>query len=189
MTVVEALIEQVAMDHLADLAGKVPADQAVVEIGTHHAANLANMAHGAKAGEGAKCYGIDPYGSGDIYRGRPHMLKRYTSADLDIAREHLREAKVVKQTSIIIGTSTEAATGWTGPKVGLLVIDAEHRKPNVLSDFRAWQPHLEPGAVIAFDDYEQRFHGVIEAVTELVGEGVISAPDLVGSRLAVSALS
>lgn len=186
---VEALIEQVAMDHLAELAGKVPADQAVIEIGTHHAANLANMAHGAKAGNGARCYGVDPYGSGDIYRGRPHMLKRYTSADLDVAREHLRDAKVVKQTSIIVGTSTEAAVDWTGPKVGLLVIDAEHRKPNVLADFRAWQPHLADGAVVAFDDYEQRFHGVIEAVTELVAEGAISEPEVIGTRLAVCSLA
>lgn len=187
---VEALIEQAAMDTLAELAAQVPADQAIVEIGTHHAANLVNMARAAKTGNGATCYGIDPYGHGDIYRGRPHMLARYSSADHQIAQDNIRANHLVRQTQLILKTSTQAAQDWDGPPVALLVIDGEHRHNIVLADYHAWAPHLTPNATIAFDDYGGDYGAqVITAVNQLVTEGHITKPEVVGTRLAVTRLT
>ena len=80
---IEALIEDVAMQHLAQLAAQVPADQAIVEVGTHHAANLCNMAHAAKQSNGAKAFGVDAYGTGDIRAPRDSILAagRYLAAN------------------------------------------------------------------------------------------------------------
>lgn len=175
------------MDYLAGLASHVPADQAIVEIGTHHAANLCSMARAAKDGLGATCYGIDSYGSGDIYRGRPHMLHRYTSADHKIALDNIRAQHLVRRIKLIIATSTEAAATWDGPEIGLLVIDGEHREHAVLNDFHAWQPYLAPGAIVAFDDYEPRIGaGVIKAVDQLVEAGQLHAGEIIGTRLYVT---
>lgn len=128
----DALIEQTAMDTLAGIAAQVPADQTVVEVGTYQGANLGNMAQATMRGHGAHCFGIDPYGNGDIYRGRPHMRQRYTTRDYRIALDHLHTLGVSHRTTILIGTSTSVANDWTKP-IGLLVIDGEHRYGPVLT--------------------------------------------------------
>lgn len=181
-------MEQSAMDYLAGLASHVPADQAVVEIGTFQAGNLCSMAQAAKNGLGATCYGIDPYGSGDIYRGRPHMLKRYTNADHKTAVNNIHHQHLTHHAKLIVDTSIHAATTWTGPKIGLLVIDGEHTEPSVLQDFHSWQPHLAPGAIIAFDDYEPSRigAGVIKAVDKLVTDGQLHEGQIIGSRLYIT---
>lgn len=185
---VESLMEQSAMDYLAGIAAHIPADQAIVEIGTHQAANLTNMARAAKDGLGAICYGIDSYGHGDIYHGRPHMLHRYTSADHKIAVDNIRAQHLVRRAKIIVNTSVQAATLWDGPPVGLLVIDGEHREHAVHADFTAWRSHLAPDAVVAFDDYEPSRigAGVIKAVDRLVADGQLHEGEIVGTRLYVT---
>ncbi len=184
MNTIDALMETVAMSYLADVAAYVPGDQAIVEVGTYQGANLVEMAKGAHSGLGAGVYGVDSYGTGDIYRNRPNMLKRYTHADLDIAREHIRTSGV--QADIIVATSVQAAADWDGPEIGLLVIDGEHRFDPVLADFRAWKPHLAPDATVAFDDYGGRVGSqVIRAVDTLLESGELRLIDVVGTRLAV----
>lgn len=187
---VESLMEQSAMDYLAGLASHIPADHCIVEIGTYQAANLCSMAHGAKNGLGAICYGIDPYGTRglDIYRGRPHMLKRYTSADHTLAKRNIRTQQLTHHAKILVSTSVTTASSWTGPPIGLLVIDGEHREHAVLQDFHSWRPHLAPGAIIAFDDYEPSRvgAGVIKAVDQLVESSQLHNGRLIGTRLYVT---
>lgn len=185
---VESLMEQSAMDYLKGLASHVPADHCIVEVGTYQAANLCSMAHGAKTGLGATCYGIDPYGTGDIYRGRPHMLHRYTNADHKIAADNIRHQHLTHHAKIIVDTSIHAGLTWVGAPIGLLVIDGEHREHAVISDFCSWQPHLAPGAIVAFDDYEPSRvgAGVIKAVDRLVDTGQLHNGQLIGTRLYVT---
>ena len=179
---VEALMEPEAMAHLAELAAQVPAEQAILEIGTYHAANLVNMAQAAKQGGGAHVYGVDAYGQGAIYPGRPHMLARYTTADEQIARDHIRANHLVRATTLIVNTSTQAAKTYNGPPIALLVIDGEHRYHAVINDYRAWQPHLTLNATIAFDDYGGK-HGA-EVITAVKDLGL--TVNLIGTRMAIT---
>lgn len=184
---VEALMEPAAMRRLAELAAAVPADLAIVEVGTYQAANLVSMALAAKAGQGAKVHGVDPYGTGDVYRGRRHMLARYTHADLDIARDHIKANRCSRQARIHVGTSTAVAAEWTGPQVDLLVIDGEHRYRSVMADWAAWSPHLAEDAIVAFDDYGGRVgEQVIRAVTDLEERGALTVVEHVGTRMAIT---
>jgi predicted O-methyltransferase YrrM len=60
--------------------------------------------------------------------------------------------------------------------VDMLFIDSTHEREGTLEEFRAWEPRLEPGAVVAFHDYAHAdFPGVAEAVFELGlrGEGEV----------------
>lgn len=187
---VEALMEPEAMDALAAIAAEVPADQAVLEVGVYHAANLVNMAQAAKAGRGAKTWGVDSYGQGDVYRGRPHMLQRYTSRDQQIATQHIKDNRLVRQCKIIVASSPDAAAHWTSPAIGLLVIDAEHRYGRVLSDLHAWTPHLAPDATIAFDDYGGSVGAEVKrAVDELAATGQLTIDHIAGTRLAITRLT
>ena len=183
-------MEPEAMAALADIAGAVPSDQAVLEVGVHHAANLVNMALAAKRGNGARVFGCDSYGQGDVYRGRPHMLQRYTSSDHQIATQHIKDNRLVRQCKIIVASSPDAAAHWTGPAIGLLVIDAEHRYDRVLSDLHAWTPHLAPDATIAFDDYGGSVGADVKrAVDELAADGTLTIKHVAGTRLAITRLA
>lgn len=183
----EALIEAAAMEHLADLAAKVHKAHAIVEVGVHHGANLVNMAAAAKAGAGATTYGIDAYGTGDVYRGRPHMLKRYTNADHKIALAAIKAERLTRAAKIIVSTSAQAAAQWDGPPIALLVIDAEHRYASVLADYHAWAPHLAPNAHVAFDDYGGHYGAEVkQAVDHLITTGELTPADHAGTRLIIT---
>jgi predicted O-methyltransferase YrrM len=54
------------------------------------------------------------------------------------------------------------------PPVELLFIDSSHEREATVLAFRAWQPALAPGAVVAFHDYgHPEYPGVAEAVADL----------------------
>lgn len=177
---VETLTEPEACAWLHDTAACVAASLAIVEIGVYRGGSLRHLAQGAAEGHGAKVYGIDPWGAEGAYPGRPHMLERYVPADQKIAR------RTAKGATLIRGFSVREALRWTTPKIGLLYIDAVHREPDVLADFRAWLPHLALDAIVAFDDHDERFDGVRRAVAKLVALGLIEPIHLIGNRLAVT---
>lgn len=61
--------------------------------------------------------------------------------------------------------------GRTEP-VDFLFIDSSHDRAETVATFRAWEPLLAPGAVVAFHDYDHpRFPGVAEAIEELGLDG------------------
>ena len=183
----EALIEPDAMQRLADIASEVTMDQAIVEVGVHHAVNLCSMAQAAKDGGNATVYGVDAYGTGHVYVGRPHMLTRYTNADHQQAIANIKAQHLVRQTRVIVATSTDAAATYDGPPVALLVIDAEHRYHSTLADYQAWAPHLAPHALIAFDDYGGHYGTEVkQAVDQLIEDGHLEAVELAGTRLLIT---
>lgn len=182
----EALIEDQAMTYLADLAAHVPPTHAIVEVGVYQGANLVSMARAAHKGRGAHCWGVDAWGQGDVYQGRPHMVDRYTTSDYTICQQAIREARVVRCTTLITNTSVRAAAQWDGPNIGLLVIDGEHRYNSVINDYQAWRPHLADNAIIAFDDFGGTVgEQVQQAVNHLTTNGHLTIDNIIGTRLAI----
>lgn len=182
----ETLTELAALDWLEEAAGLISPDESIVELGVYRGGSLARICDGAARGHGAKVYGVDSWGSRPgIYCGRPHMLERYVPDDMVAAREAAAGRAV-----LLHATTIEAAATFLGPPVGLLFIDAEHRRLPVLNDFHAWRTHLAPGAVVAFDDYEpgRVGRGVMAAVSDLVAAGDLTEPTVIGNRLAVTFL-
>ena len=58
--------------------------------------------------------------------------------------------------------------------VDFLFIDASHQRELTVRTFRAWQPALAPGAIVAFHDYDNpAYPGVGEAIAELGLEGEV----------------
>ena len=167
---------------LRDLAMNVPGDQAIVEIGVYLGRSLLYLADGAESGNGAAVYGVDPY---DL--PRPSKPK-YSSVETYLAAKH--NVQSWENITLLRAFSISAAKNWEMgyPKVGLLYIDADHRKLPVLEDFAAWRPHLAPGCAVTFDDCHTDFPGVIEAVNCLWQRRSITRPVMATDRLAVSTL-
>lgn len=54
--------------------------------------------------------------------------------------------------------------------VEFLFIDSSHQREQTVEEYRAWEPSLRPGTVVAFHDYGT-WEGVTEAIEELDLEG------------------
>jgi hypothetical protein len=67
----------------------------------------------------------------------------------------------------IVGDSAKIGRLWKS-KIRFLFVDAGHRYDEVLEDSIAWEPHLEPGAVVAYHDAVE----TIPIVRALNGRGV-----------------
>lgn len=178
---VKTLTEQVSCEWLRDAAATVHADEVIVEVGTYAGGSLRYLCEGATAGNGAKVYGVDQWGTPGTYPTRPHLARAYGLANMRLAAQAAPTATLIRQ------LSTEAAKHWTGGKIGLLYVDADHSYAAVQSDYQAWRPHLAPDAIVAFDDYwKGRFDGVIRFVDELVASGELTDFEKIGHHLAVT---
>lgn len=172
---------------LYELASMVPEDEAIVELGTYRGASACWLGAGARDGLGAHVWTVDPHdlpgyrtttgrGSGGLDFTDPAIRK-------DAIRQ-IRECGLWDRVTMIQGFSHEVGASWSGPKVGLLFIDGDHRQHAVRKDFASWERHLSGDAVIAFDDYSESHPGVPAVVDALVAKGIISEP-VVFDRLAV----
>lgn len=174
---------------LRRLASLVPADQAVVEIGTFRGASAEVLGHGAKEGGGAHVWTVDPH---DLpgYRtttgfSRRKIRRRLNFTDPEhriAATRRLQDAGLLgSRVTVINAFSTDAAEQWSGPKVGMLYLDGDHRQGAVRLDFSAWERHLASHAIVAFDDYDPRtFPGVVATVWKLVDKSILTPPTFVG---------
>lgn len=95
------------------------------------------------------------------------------------AEAHLDGAGLVARTRIC--DSAQAGHEWTGPKVGLLIIDADHRYEGVKRDCAAWLQHVAPRGYVFFHDYDpdgtefadqERYPGVKQMVEELLDDAI-----------------
>jgi len=192
------LVGLVTADRLATLAGQVPVDQAIVEVGVFMARTTVFLAHGARSGHGAHVYGVDPWDlPGERYpykwlnhptKGKTRKLFTKTStrhlAEQTVARSGLKD-----QITLIRGFSVETAADWGWPEIGLLLIDGDHREEHVRADWNAWSPHLANGATVAWDDYHIDYPGVTTVVDELVAAGVVKIIEVVERRNSALAIT
>jgi hypothetical protein len=68
--------------------------------------------------------------------------------------------------------------GWAD----FVFIDAAHSYSAVKSDIERWQPKVRPGGWLGGHDYNEKFPGVIAAVNEAFGSGVVLLPSWIWAR-------
>lgn len=166
---VQGLITPDVGEALRDLAAQVPSNLAIVELGSYKGQSTAHLATGAKEGNDAQVYAVDPW---DL-PGNPYGKHGYSAPIVrDEFERQLRALRLWSRVTPIRGFSAEVARDWAGPKVGLLYIDADHAEASVRADVEAWRPHLADGHVLAFDDLDTpRNPGVRVVVDEMTAAG------------------
>ena len=175
-------------EHLYYLANQVDADQAIVELGTYRGASACWLAAGAQSGYGAHVWTVDPHDLPGQRRptGRNGGKTDYTNPAIRRhARQQIVSVGLADHITMVRQFSTVAGETWGGPPVGLLFIDGDHRQHAARQDFRAWEHHLAPGALVVWDDHADTHPGVVLAVAALVDKGAITPPEMLG-RLAVT---
>lgn len=172
------------------LAANIPTDEAIVELGTYRGASAVWMAAGAQAGLGAHVWTIDPHdlpGHRTTTGRDPGTLSFEDPAIRLDAEQQITGSGYAEHITMVRDFSVQAAKTWTGPPVGMLFIDGDHRQHAVRMDLRAWQPRLSDFAVVCFDDHSDTHPGVPAAVRVLVRRGVVLPPAQHG-RIAVTAV-
>lgn len=152
---------------LYELAGEVPRNQAIVELGSFKGKSTCYLAAGARAGCGAHVHAVDAWNLPGNIGGRHQYDLPARRGEFDA---QLSSAGLSDQITTHRAFSQEAARAWHGPLVGLLYIDASHEYADVRDDFAAWSVHIPVGGCVAFDDYDTlRNPGVRRFVDELRG--------------------
>lgn len=165
LATLEGLVTPEVGEALAQLASVVPADEAIVELGSFKGKSTCYLAAGSKSRLGAKVFAVDPWDTDGNVTGRfgfadPSTRERFN--------EQVRSMRFASRVTALQGFSIDIAKQWDGPWVGLLFIDADHAEASVRADFEAWKPNLRDGATVVFDDYlSPRNPGVRQAVDSL----------------------
>jgi predicted O-methyltransferase YrrM len=185
LAALDGLIEHTTGLRLAELAGDVPADQAIVELGSYRGKSTCYLAAGARRGQGAHVWAVDAWDNPENESGR------HGYAEPGVREAFMAQVGAMGLQDRITGVQAftrDAAAAWQrSEQVGLLFVDASHVQADVQADFDAWARHLAPGAVVAFDDYgTHRNPGVAEVVDGLVTARRLVALDLSCPPLAVA---
>lgn len=80
-------------------------------------------------------------------------IRRFGGSTQAAFRDQITRAGVTNYVKEVVGLTTEAALGYRGAPIRLLLIDADHSYAGVRADFEAWIPHVAPGGLIIFHDY------------------------------------
>lgn len=146
---------------LAKLAGQVPPDLEIVEIGAFAGRSTAYLAEGAT--RGAHITSLDDWS--------PAALPDGTDQDAadDVLDYYLREVDC-KRVTFLRARSTQIWPFWLKP-IGLCFLDATHLYEDTLRDIREWGSHIIVGGHMAFHDYHPNNPGVIQATDEAVESG------------------
>lgn len=180
---VAGLIPNELGEVLAELAAKVPSDQAIVEIGSFKGKSTCYLAAGAARGNHAHVFAVDPWSSTGNVTGRFGFAEPSTEQAF---HENIAAAGFTDRVTALKGFSRDVAATWKGPKIGLLYIDGDHSAKSVNDDFQAWRSHLVAGATVAFDDWDTpRNPGVGLVVTALHRKGIIKNLMIRAERLAI----
>lgn len=180
--------------YLEAMAKSVPADLAIVEIGVFHGRSTLYLAKGASEGNGATVFAIDPWNlPGERYPAAWAAEKRHRSTftldeTYESAKRNIEESPWADRVQMIRGFGVTEGERWNGPKVGLLHIDGNHEDDHPYNDFKAWQEHLVPSAVVLWDDWVAACPAVDRAIQRLVQERLLTPPRLAPGcrRLAVT---
>lgn len=148
LCVLEGLFTEREGQHLAWLASRVPADRAIVELGSFMGKSTCFLGAGSRAGFGAHVTCVD------LWDRSPSSRR---AADPKVRRKwetQVRSMDLRTMITPIQASTVEAAEKWDGNPVGLLHVDAGHGYKSVKADFESWSPFIPSGGFVAFHDYE-----------------------------------
>jgi hypothetical protein len=101
-------------------------------------------------------------GSNEVYHQADPMVVA------DTLYEHFLEnlKPAIGYFNPVRGKSTEVAGQYADNSLDLVMLDASHDYENVKADIIAWLPKVKSGGVLAGDDYQRDFPGVMKAADE-----------------------
>lgn len=132
----------------------------IVEIGSYRGKSTVALALGSRDHHNVPIYAVDPH---ETFTGV--MGFGFQPADRTEFLRNILRCQVSEIVRVVNLPSRVAAAGWEQP-VGLLWIDGDHRYESVKQDLACWEPHLEPGGLVALHDSTDPNLGPQQAIRE-----------------------
>ncbi len=140
---------------LFELAGSLPTNASIVEIGSYLGASTCFLAAGVRPHKGT-VYAIDTWTNTGMSDGV-----------YDTYRDFLHSIVPLRDSIVPLrGLSTEISINFDQP-IDLLFVDGDHSYEAVRSDLEVWLPKLKSGALVVLHDFSWA-EGIRRAVRELV---------------------
>ncbi|MHB8843597.1 MAG: class I SAM-dependent methyltransferase [Nitrospirota bacterium] len=133
----------------------------IVEVGSYRGRSTVFLAQGSLAGAHIPVYAIDPH---EKFIGKLGGV--FGPQDRTAFYKTMLENDCSETVSLINISSELFSSSWRKP-VSLLWIDGDHSYEGVKRDITCWLPHLEVGAVIAFDDATDPDLGPHKLISEM----------------------
>ena len=134
----------------------------IVEVGSYRGRSTVFLARGSMDGNMVPVYTIDPHQDFVGVLGGMFGPK-----DRGFFYQAMLDNKCSEVVRLVNLSSEIISPGWTD-KIGMLWIDGDHSYSGVMRDFKCWQPHLLPEAVIVFDDTIETNMGPRLLINELI---------------------
>ena len=116
----------------------------------------------------------------DTFEGSPeHSLQLQAIAGQGktlegIFRDNLSASGCEDYVKAIRQDSVSAANRFEDASLDMVFLDGQHEYEAVKADIYAWLPKIKPGGLLAGDDYQPSWPGVIQAVDELLPEHTVT---------------
>ncbi|MEX0729481.1 MAG: class I SAM-dependent methyltransferase [Aquisalimonadaceae bacterium] len=139
----------------------------VVEIGSWQGRSTSFLAKATKASGNGTLFSVDHF-RGNKDKEAQYVFKKNDLSDLkERFCTNMKQCEVDDVIHVLDMPSDDAATHIEDESVRFLFIDGDHSFAGVKRDVELFMPKLCKGAIIAFDDYNAEFPGVVEVVDEL----------------------
>jgi predicted O-methyltransferase YrrM len=145
------------------LAACVPAEGAIVEIGSFRGKSTVMLAKVASHYRFGPVVAIDPHNS-------PILLDRQADPEVSSYQDFLNSIQTAGVSNAVephLAYSADVANSWNRP-IRLLWIDGDHSYEGAKKDLDGFLSHVVPGGVVAFHDALNAFPGPIRVFVEEV---------------------
>ena len=160
------------------IVNSAPDGSTIVEIGVFCGQSLIYLAQRAReSGKNLRLIGIDTFQGSPEFEGKVFFNdQQWSDAPIDAAirmcMNNLARYEVLNDVTLIVSDSVKAAELFQDRSVYAVFIDGDHTEEGVSRDIRAWRPKVQPGGVMAGDDYHG-FPTVKAAVDRLIPDATI----------------
>jgi hypothetical protein len=182
----QGLIEPDEGRRLASLAGEVPKDRAIVEIGSHTGLSTCWLAAGSRYGYGAHITAVDPWppprpdSQDDPWNLGPDGVIQRFQMNVAGTTQDLIGGDFRDLITPLRMESHNASKVWLN-EIGLLFIDAIHEEWAVLQDYGSWERFIPSGGFLALHDYGDTYPGCRRAIDTIEALGEFKPLGITGS--------
>jgi MMP 1-O-methyltransferase len=162
---------------LYELSRDVPSGGTIVELGSWMGRSTIVLGSASLSGPRATVYAVDLFTT-SVPSDAANYARYFDHDDSDYLPLFLNNIRTAGVEGIVVpirGLTTTVGREWTGPRIDLLFIDADHSYEGVRNDFLEWVGHCSPGARCAFHDYFNFGHqGVRRFVDKLISREILT---------------
>lgn len=146
----------------------------VVEIGSWQGRSTSFLARAVEQSSNGKFYAIDHF-RGNVGKEKHYIVKKDDLSDLKVGfLENIKSLGLEDAVNLLDMTNEKAVEKLNDITIRFLFIDGDHTFEGVKKDIELFFPMLTKGSIVVFDDFTEKFPGVVKAVNTLLNEKKIS---------------